>query len=118
MVNGSPAWQGHCASYSGVVAKRIAGVDLQTPLQRGTFKPVAADNIEAQLATFGPNRQGLVRIGNRGHQFNWVTNNKGQAIFVDATTGRVGTKLSDITGGLPPKFVTGDIQVNAFDLPH
>ena len=77
-----------------------------------------ADNIEAQLATFGPNRQGLVRIGNRGHQFNWVTNNKGQAIFVDATTGRVGTKLSDITGGLPSKFVTGDIQVNAFDLPH
>jgi hypothetical protein len=118
MINGSPAWQGHCASYSGVVAKRIAGVDMQTPLQRGKFKPVAADNIEAQLATFGPNRQGLVRVGNRGHQFNWVTNNKGRAIFVDATTGRVGTKLSDITVGLPPKLVTGDIQVNAFDLPH
>ncbi len=117
-INGSPAWQGHCASYSGVVAKRIAGVDLQTPLHRGAFKPVAADNIEAHLATFGPDRQGLVRIGNRGHQFNWVTNNNGQAIFVDATTGRVGTKLSDIAVGLPPKLVTGDIQVNAFDLPH
>jgi hypothetical protein len=118
MVNGSPAWQGNCASYSGVVAKRIAGVDMQTPLRRGQFKPVAADTIEAQLATFGPNRQGLVRVGNRGHQFNWVTNNKGQAVFVDATTGRVGTKLSDITVGLPPKLVTGDIQVNAFDLPQ
>lgn len=118
MIHGSPAWQGHCASYSGVVAKRIAGVDMQTPLQRGKFKLVAADNIEAQLATFGPNRQGIVRVGNRGHQFNWVTNSKGLAIFVDATTGRIGTKLSDITVGLPPKLVTGDIQVNAFDLPH
>ena len=117
-INGSPAWKGHCASYSGIVAKRIAGVDMQTSLQRGQFKAVAADNIEAQLAAFGPNRQGFVRVGNGSHQFNWVTNSKGLATFVDATTGRTGTKLSDITVGLPTSFVTGDIKVNAFDLPH
>lgn len=117
-INGSPAWKGHCASYSGIVAKRIAGVDMQTPLQRGQFKAVSADNIEAQLAAFGPNRQGFVRVGNGSHQFNWVSNSKGLATFVDATTGRTGIKLSDITVGLPVNFVTGDIQVNAFDLPH
>ena len=117
-INGSPAWKGHCASYSGIVAKRIAGVDMQTPLQRGQFKAVSADNIEAQLAAFGPNRQGFVRVGNGSHQFNWVSNSKGLATFVDATTGQTGIKLSDITVGLPPSFVTGDIQVNAFDLPH